>query len=325
MSTFLSRRTLAALVAVLLVLSFIPTSDGPLLEVLVSSTGLDAVNGSAQDHLKEQREQALKGFLLLSALKVGLAVLRSSEIGFVLNIRIGDLAVAVYDYVNFGWKVLLAAVTYYYMAEYLLALVSVVNVWFLWLALVCVAAWLLVVDLRPRSDRLRSLLGQSAFTACVVAALLYIVLPLSFVGADWVSKRITGDPIREANMIYDDMGKSMPSLSGDGASQAGPGGGSNIGTSSVTVPFPYDGIDPALALTESPDGEARRSGILKSLVSGEKLRELGDYLETRSRSLASAVLRQTAAYLFNIVLFPILMLAGVYFSIKYLMSLTLAR
>ena len=320
-----SPRFLAALVAVLLVLSFIPTSSGPALEVILSQTGLEKVSEAAEEHLEQQREQALKGFLLLSALKVGLAVLRSSEIGLILNVRIGDLAVAVYDYVNFGWKVLLAAVAYYYMAGYLLALASVVNIWFLWAALTCIAAWLLIVDLRPGNLRIRAVLARTGMTASVLVLLLYVGLPLSLVGAGWVSAHITGEPISEANRIYEDMGRTMPSLQDETARVEKKTDASDIGTATVTVPFPYDGSDPSLAITEGPKGGMDRAGILAGLVSGDSLRELKDYLEKRSRALASAVLRQTAAYLFNIVLFPLLMIIVLYLGCRYLINLALLK
>jgi hypothetical protein len=96
-------------VAILLVLSFLPTAHDPALEVVLSKVGLGKINEAAEQHLEQQRELALKGFLLLSVLKVGLVVLRSYEVGVVLNVKIGDLAVAVYDYVNFAWKPFLAA------------------------------------------------------------------------------------------------------------------------------------------------------------------------------------------------------------------------
>jgi hypothetical protein len=320
-----SPRFLAALVAVLLVLSFIPTSSGPALEVILSQTGLEKVSEAAEEHLEQQREQALKGFLLLSALKVGLAVLRSSEIGLILNVRIGDLAVAVYDYVNFGWKVLLAAVAYYYMAGYLLDLASVINIWFLWAALTCIAAWLLIVDFRPGNLRLRAILARTGMTASVLVLLLYVGLPLSFVGAGWVSAHITGEPISEANRIYEDMGRTMPSLQDETARVEKNTDTSDIGTATVTVPFPYDGSDPSLAITERPKGGMDRAGIFAGLVSGDSLRELKNYLEQRSRALASAVLRQTAAYLFNIVFFPLLMIIVLYLGCRYLVNLAVLK
>lgn len=320
MYSFLSSpRFLAALVALLLVLSFIPTADGFLLERLFYDTGLGRINQTAQNYLEVQGEQALKGFLLLSALKVGLAVLRSSEVGFILNVKVGDLAIAAYDYVDFGWKVLLAAVAYFYIAEYLMTLASVVNIWFLWVALVSILAWLLVLDSRPGSSGLRTVFSRTGMTGSILAILLYIGLPLGFVGAGWVSAHITGEPISAANELYENMGDSMPSLLDDREMDAKGKGVSNIGTLTVTVPVPYDGTDPSLAITEGPEYDG--SGIFTALISGEKLKEFKEYLQQRSKALASAVLRQTASYIFNIAVFPLLMIIAFYLLSKYLIGL----
>ncbi len=325
LSFFSSTRILAALVTVFLVLSFVPTSEGPAIEAVFSKVGLSTVNGAAKEHLRQQREQAFKGFLGLSVLKVGLAVLRSSEIGLILNVRVGDLAVAAYDYVNFAWKVLLAAVAYYYLAGYLLTLAGVVDIWFIWAALLCAAVWLLLGYFRPQGLRLKAGVGRTGMVALVLALLLYIGLPLSLVGAGWVSSNITGQSIDEANSFYKEMGDNMPSLLPETAQGEVDTDDSDISTSTVTVPFPYDGSDPSLAVTEGPDRGESMAGMLAALVSGSKLGDIKRYLEQRSKALASAVLRQTAAYLFNIVIFPFLMVATLYFGCKYLISLVVIK
>jgi hypothetical protein len=114
----------------------------------------------------------------------------------------------------------------------------------------------------------------------------------------------------------------MPPLLEERSSLNAGSGSSRILTSSITVPVPYDGTDTSVSVTTGPEVTSR-SGGLASLVSGEKLRELRKFLQERSRTLASAVLRQTAAYLFNIVVFPLLTLVLVYSGIKYLWSLVL--
>jgi len=316
-------RILTVLVAVLLVLSFIPTSEGPALEVFFSKAGFGQVGRTAESYLEVQREQALKGFLLLSALKVGLAVLKSSEVGFILNVKVGDLAVAAYDYVDFGWKVLLAAVAYYYIAEYLIDLAAVVNIWFLWGALVSILIWCLVREFRPDGEVLRTAAARTAVAGSILAILLYVGLPLSMVGAGWVSDHITGGPITAANDLYKDMGENIPSLLGDEDGEKTGVNASDIRTPRVTVPVPYDGTDPSQAVTEFPPGNG--TGFLTIFISGENFKKFKEYLQERSKALASAVLRQTAAYLFNIVVFPLLMLAVLYLGSKYLMGLMLMR
>lgn len=316
-----SSRLILGFIAVLLVLSFIPTSKGPLIDLLIAKAGVGEVQDQASQYLREQREQALKGFLILSALKVGLAVLRSSEIGLILNVRIGDLAVAVYDYVNFGWKVLLAAVAYYYLAEFLLDLAGTLDVGFLWAALVCLGLVFTMGAIHPGNWRPSVLFARTGWAAFAFTLILYLGLPLAFVGAGWVSVHVTGDSITEANRFFEELRDDMPGFLGESGREGSLQ--SEIRTSSVTVPFPYDGTDPSKVVIVIPESEGGFAQLFAGAISTEKLKELRDYLEERSRSLASAVLRQTAAYLFNIVVFPLLMLLALYWCGKYIMSLSM--
>jgi hypothetical protein len=312
-------RILLGIVILLLILSFIPTSGGPFLEVLVQEAGIGAVKGRALEHLREQREQALEGFLVLSALKVGLAILKSSEVGLILNVRIGDLAVAIYDYVNFGWKVLLAAVAYYYLAEFLLDLAGTVDIWFIWVALVCSGFLLILTTVKKEHGKSAAFFSKTGIAAFVFSLILYLGLPLAFVGAGWVSVHITGGTIKDANQLFKELEDGMPGIL-EGDREKG-SGRSEIRTPSVTVPVPYDGTDPSQVIIDDP----RRGKGLAQIVAGlgptQKLIELRNYLEERSRSLASAVLHQTAAYLFNIVVFPLLTILALYWCGKHILTL----
>jgi hypothetical protein len=322
-SRIYSSRTVAVGLTVLLVLSFIPVSDGTLLESVIGKAGVDQVNTSARTYLQGQREQALKGFLVLSALKVSLAVLKSSEIGLILNVRIGDLAVAVYDYVNFAWKVLLAAVAWFYLADFFLDLSDKVDIWFLWAALLCFSSvgWLAVF--KGTRGMLRNLLIRTGAVAGVLAFVLYLALPLCLVGAGWVSANITGSAVDDANGFLEELRKDLPKLSDNGTDHSATSAA--INTTSVTVPFPYDGSDPLLAMTENEQSEGRSGRFAAGLLPVEKVREFGRYLESKSKALVSIILRQTAAYLFNIVLLPLLMVVTLYLGAKYTLSFVPAR
>ena len=321
MKFLLSPRILAALVGVFLVLSLIPTSDGPVLEVILFKAGLSRVNNAAAAQLNLQREQAFKGFLVLSALKVGLAVLRSSQIGLILNVRIGDLAVAAYDYVNFGWKVLLAAVAYFYLAEFFLRFISLVDIWFLQAALLSIGIGLALGLWQPGKTRLRAGLRRVGTVSGVLAIVLYLFLPLSFVATGWVSSHITSGSINEAGGILEATQRGMPGLGGDLGESPKGDHSQPIRTPSVTVPFPYDGSDPSQIRVED-HGENGEPGRMDSIpVSRGQLNHLKSYLEDRSKTLASAVLRQTSAYLFNVILVPLLSLLVLYWGSKFLISL----
>lgn len=322
-ASILSTRTVAICFTVLLLLSLIPVSDSTLLEVAIGKAGVDQANSSARSYLHAQREQAMKGFLVLSALKVGLAVLRSSEIGLILHVRIGDLAVAVYDYVNFAWKVLLAAVAWFYLADFFLDLSGQIDIWFLWIALFCLSAAGWLAAMQRDKGAWWNLLRRTGVVAAVFSLVLYIALPLCFVGAGWVSANITGAAIDDANSFLEILQDDMPTLLGD--ENVGGSTTSRIQTPSVTVPFPYDGTDPLAAIVDDENENGRLGLMAAALVPVEKVKEFGRYLESKSRALASVVLRQTAAYLFNIVLLPLIMFFSLYLGTKYALSFVPAR
>jgi hypothetical protein len=175
--------------------------------------------------------------------------------------------------------------------------------------------------IRPGNWRPGVLFARTGWAAFAFTLILYLGLPLAFVGAGWVSVHVTGASITEANRFFEELRDDMPGF----LDQSGREGSlqSEIRTSSVTVPFPYDGTDPSKVVIVIPEGERGFARLFAGAISTEKLKELRDYLEERSRSLASAVLRQTAAYLFNIVVFPLLMLLALYWCGKYIMSLSM--
>jgi hypothetical protein len=119
------------------------------------------------------------------------------------------------------------------------------------------------------------------------------------------------------------MGENIPSLLDGEAGKKTAAYTSDIRTSRVTVPVPYDGSDASQAVTEIPHENG--TGFFTVFISGENFKKFKEYLQERSKELASAVLRQTAAYIFNIAVFPILMLAVLYLGSKYLMGLMLMR
>ncbi len=313
-----STRSMLGVVILLLLLSFIPYQGGPLLEGLIHRAGVGWAQDAAREYLKVQKEQSLEGFLILSGLKVGLAVLKSSEIGLILNVRVGDLAVAVYDYVDFGWKVLLAAVAYYNIAEFLLDLAGSVDIWFVWIGLVCFGLVWVVSIFAGRPWIAGPFFRKTGMAAFAFALILYLGLPLAFVGAGWVSMHITGGTIRDSNRFFTELESDMPRIFGEDT--GGNSGGTRIRTPSVTVPFPQNGSDQSEVISNGPGTGKEQSQSRNGTGLKDKLRDLRDYLETRSRSLASAVLRQTAAYLFNIVVFPLLTLALLYWSGRYIIS-----
>ena len=82
-------------------------------------------------YLDESYDRALEGFLVLSAVKSGLAVIEGSEVGIGFSLEVGDLVQSVYDYVNIAWKTVLAGGTILLITRLALDGVTLVDHWVL--------------------------------------------------------------------------------------------------------------------------------------------------------------------------------------------------
>ena len=77
----------------------------------LGSFGLAKINQLNEHYLEESFDKAFRGFLVLSAIKSGVAVLEGSEVGLGFNLEVGDIVQSIFDYVDTAWKTTLAAAT----------------------------------------------------------------------------------------------------------------------------------------------------------------------------------------------------------------------
>ena len=111
MGTFALEAKPQAILVMLIALGGILLAGTGLLDRAVQYTGLGALESANQHYLEDSYDRALNGFLVLSAVKSGLAVIEGSEVGIGFSFQVGDLVQSVYDYVNIAWKTVLAGGT----------------------------------------------------------------------------------------------------------------------------------------------------------------------------------------------------------------------
>jgi hypothetical protein len=242
--------------------------------------GMDKIASVNQSYLERSMDKATNGFLVLSGIKTGLAVIEGSEIGIGFNLEIGDIVQSVYDYVDIAWKTALAGGTVILMTRLLLQTVNLIDHWCLALALGCGLAVVVVRWMLPHANRLKRLTRDAAFFLAVCTVVLYIVFPLSIAGAAFISERITG-PLIEASQ------KSFESIKEE---------------------FSVENINRQLFPDEPAKGDSRIAGLI---IKG-KISEIKEYLSTRaayfkdkSRNVAIWTLQLIAGYLFDSIVFPI--------------------
>ncbi len=349
-----------SLLVLLLVLSFIQVESGKqtALEKLLMTSGLGKLNRVADTHIENQQKKALNVFLGLSVVKTGLALIRSTEVNLGFGFRPGAVVNAVYDYVNIGWKVVFAATTYYYISAVFLSSVRAVDVTFLRFLLIVLLGTVACRWWLPAANMTGNLLKRISVFLFTAVLLLYVVVPLTFVGGNWISSRITDGPIDKAaaaiEVAQEDLqdripyfGSKEPDLGNvDGAKeplnendptkmendQSTQGSmadeeDADIGVFSNALSkmkgiFSDDPTGNSDMKTEEmeKDGDDNDqgwfSGVRETLNIGKKVASMKGTVAEFSEGVVTNVLKIIAAYIFNIIVFPILFVFGLYWFAK---------
>jgi hypothetical protein len=231
-------------------------------------------------YLKESMEKAVSGFLILSGIKTGLAVIEGSEVGIGFNLELGDVVQSVYDYVDIAWKTALAGGTVILLTRLVVQAVDLVDHWFLTITLLA-ALISCLIEWRPlRADRALRVAKDAVFFLSVVSVVLYFVFPLSITGAALLSQKITDPLIRESQNSFE----------------------------SIKDEFSTENINRRLF----PDqGQNDESWLTHLLFRGdtkqikEYFKEQAEYFKEKSRDIAIWTLQLIAGYLFDSIVFPV--------------------
>ncbi|MBU1170612.1 MAG: hypothetical protein KKD44_13710 [Proteobacteria bacterium] len=278
-------------------------SASGLLEKAAGYLGADRANAYNTAYIDQSFDAAMNGFLILSAIKSGLAVIEGSEVGLGFNLEVGDVVQSVYDYVDIAWKTALMGGTVLILTQLLLQSVGLLNHWclalmFLLLLVMNIQTLYTKKDISPRS-----LVKQLFSMVTVMTLALYIIFPLSIRGAAWLSGKITNPLLTEARQ----------------------------GFSSVKDDLSVDTLSKKL-FSDDPGGA---ESFLDKLNLGAQytkikkhLDDLGGYLAKKAEEIAVWTVKLIAGYLFDCLIFPIIFFVLLYlftrFSFQYLLDMSLS-
>jgi hypothetical protein len=245
--------------------------------------GLGDLNQANQRYLDESYDHALDGFLVLSAVKSGLAVIEGSQVGIGFSLQVGDLVQSVYDYVNIAWKTVLAGGTILLMTRLALEGVGLVGHLVMSLTFFSLLMLVAVRGFMPTREGFGRLLRSITATLAFAVVLLYVILPLAVFAASQLSQRLTRPLIQESYDTFSEVSQTFT-------------------REAIT-----SGIQPA---------EDESSAVQRAMGLGEryehlktKLRELEGYLRHQAKTLAGTTFQLIAGYLFDCVIFPLAFLA----------------
>jgi hypothetical protein len=228
-------------------------------------------------YLDDAFDKSLTGFLLLSSIKSGLAVVEGSQVGIGFNLEIGDIVQPVYDYVDIAWNAALAGGSIIIGMKLALKSLALVDQWVLTGMLLLVMAYLLCHWLWPRRSGLHRGLHEALRFTITLTVACYLLLPLSVTGAAALSRCITRPMIDQS---HEELRQIEREISPDKGGQA---------------------------LSDLAE-EGLAGSSLKEKISEARagIRMLISVLKTETKHIATLALKLIAAYVFDCILFPLL-------------------
>jgi hypothetical protein len=237
--------------------------------------GLGKISKSNEAYLKDSFDKSVTGFLVLSGIKSGLAVLEGSEIGVGFNLEVGDVVQSVYDYVDIAWQTALLGGTVILLTLLLLRSAEMIDQWSLALLLFCVFASYSINWFVPRFAKTSKLIRETTFYLIVFTVSLYLIVPLSITGAAFLSERITRPIIEESHKSFDNIKED----------------------------FSFENINRRLFADEKDKGEG--SWIpdfnLKAKWArlNDRIKQLSNYFKDKTKNIAIWTIQLIAGYLFD--------------------------
>jgi hypothetical protein len=260
------------------------------LDKAINTCGMKAVHDSNEAYLQGAFDNAAAGFLILSGIKSGLAVIEGSEVGVGFNLQLGDIVQSVYDYVDISWKTVLAGGTVLLLTRLMLQTVNLIDHWSLSMLFFVLLALLISRGFFPAYTTISGLFKEISLFFAVLATVFYFVLPFSISGAAFLSKAITQPLIQESQKGFANIKEA-------------------ISMEHLSQKF-------------FPENDAEKNSILSKLDIRAKmekikkrLNDMGTYFKGKTEEIAILTIKLIAGYLFDCIIFPV-----IFFIILYLFT-----
>ncbi len=264
------------------------------LDMLIDKSGGAILSDANNAYLNESFDRSMKGFLVLSAIKSGIAVLEGSEIGVGFNLQIGDIAQSIYDYVDVAWRTALAGGTVLLLIRLMLDTMQLIDYWCLFALLLMALSLFLLSRLFPKQERLERILKEGLLFFSVLTAAFYMILPISIAGAAFLSKQITQPLVTEAQQGFESLQDELtPQALGERF-------------------FPDSQSDDSL--WSSLDLKTKLQNSREAII------KMSEYLQDITNDFAVWTIKIIAGYLFDCIIFPLAFFVVVYILTKNLLA-----
>ncbi len=240
--------------------------------------GADRLEKANQIYLEGAFDKSLAGFLLLSTIKSGLAVVEGSDVGVGFHLELGDVVQPAYDYVDIAWRASLAGSSILVLMQLAGKGLELINHWVLAGLILVLIGHFLASWFFPTRGRLIQGTKQAVRFGTSLCLVLYLLLPLSITGATALSKRITGPMVDQAHEELKELGSTLSP----------------------------EHLDQYFFSDESNTGFSAND--LKSALAsaGKGVQALIAFLKLETERIAALTIKLIAAYLFDCIIFPLL-------------------
>jgi hypothetical protein len=287
MKNHLVSRTVVALILA----AAIAAAAAGYLDTAARWAGLGYLESANEHYLKTSFDDAIRGFLVLSGVKSGLAVIEGSEVGIGFNLELGDIVQSVYDYVDVAWRTVLAGGTVLLLTRMVLEGVSLVDHWCLALTLTVLLLTWMADWMMPTRQRLQHGLREVALFVSVWTISLYIAVPMAIAGASYLSGKISRPLIEETQAEF--------------------AGVQDLFSAEQLKDrfFPSD--------TGGEEGWTSRLARATDLEAvQDRLQETAVFMKERTREMAVWTIKLIAGYLFDCIVFPVALFLLLYLFVR---------
>ncbi len=271
---------LKKILIIIVIIGAIFLSASGYIDNVPNKLGMENISDSNDKYLKNSFNKAVNGFLILSGIKSGLAVIEGSEVGIGFNLELGDVVQSVYDYVDIAWKTALAGGTVILLTRLMLKSVRLIDHWFLFLMFTTLFFSLIVRWFFPKYFKIARTFKETTYFLMLFSIALYILLPFSITGAAFLSEKITQPLIQESQNSFE----------------------------SIQEDFSLDAITNKL-FPDEQEGDGSWISELNLKAKYEKtkhrIKELSLYFKEKTRNIAIWTIQLIAGYLFDAIIFPV--------------------
>ena len=266
-----------------------------MLDKSIGFFGMQRLGDANDAYLQDAFDRSLTGFLVLSGIKSGLAVIEGSEVGIGFNLEIGDIVQSVYDYVDIAWKTALAGGTILLITRLSLEAITTIDHWFLSLMFLVMVVFLIFEWFFTAYARLANVFREAMLFLLVLTLTLYYLLPLGITAASFVSRKITAPLIASSQEGFEKVHQEFSPASFNSRLFA-------------EEDDAHDSIFSALDFTA------------KYEMTRERIRQIGKYFKDKTALMATLTLQLVAGYLFDCIIFPLTFFVILYVLTKSLVT-----